>query len=84
MDRIYKIALIGTRTLTVEQAPDWRAACYAAGWPPESCDAVDITDDLRRDLASGKVEIRCAFCDATIEPGAAHVCQMEVRRAARS
>ncbi len=46
MNRIFKIARIGTKDVTVEEAPDGRSACWAAGWDPEWCEVVDITDTV--------------------------------------
>lgn len=46
MDRIFKIGRKGTKEVAVEAAEDGRAACYKAGWVPEWCDTVDITDDI--------------------------------------
>jgi len=44
--RTYKLGLIGSKDLTVEQAQDARAACWKAGWDPDKCQVQDITDEL--------------------------------------
>ena len=46
MSRIFKIARIGTKEITIEEAEDARAACWKANWVPEWCEATDITEEL--------------------------------------
>ena len=47
-NRIYKVARIGTKEVTVEEAEDERAACWKAGWAPEWCEATDITEAVKK------------------------------------
>lgn len=56
MTRIYKVAVIGTSYVTVEEAEDARAACWAAGWPPEWCETVDITDAVKVLRQNGELQ----------------------------
>ena len=59
MSRIFKIARIGTKEITIEEAEDARDACWKANWVPEWCEAVDITDDLERAREDGTIyEVR--------------------------
>ena len=46
MARVFKIARIGTKEITVEEAEDPRAACWKANWAPEWCEVADITEEL--------------------------------------
>ena len=46
MDRIYKIAKIGTKEVAIETAETPFLACLKAGWSPEKCKGVDITGEV--------------------------------------
>ena len=59
MSRIFKLGQIGSRELTVERGRDFREACWSAGYDPDKCEAVDITDDLERAREDGTIyEVR--------------------------
>jgi len=59
MTRIFKLCLKGTRDMTVERGRDYREACWSAGYDPDKCEAVDITDDLERASEDGMIyEVR--------------------------
>jgi len=46
LDRIYKIAKIGTKEVAIETAETPFLACLKAGWSPEKCEGVDITEEV--------------------------------------
>lgn len=53
--KIFKVARIGTRDVTIEEAQDGRAACFKAGWAPEWCEWMDITRDVEQlEMANGE------------------------------
>ena len=56
MSRIYKIARIGTKDVTVEEAEDEKMACLKAGWAEKACEVVDITEQVKRLEANGDLQ----------------------------
>lgn len=54
---IFKIGLIGTKEITVEEGTDERDACWKAGWDPDKCRAQDITAELAEAKANGTYRI---------------------------
>jgi len=46
MDRIFKIAKIGTKEVAIEEAETPFLACLKAGWSPEKCEVVDVTEEV--------------------------------------
>ena len=57
MSRIFKIGRIGTKEIRIEEEETPRAACYKAGWAPEWCRVVDITDEMKRLRENGELEV---------------------------
>lgn len=57
MKRIYRIGLIGTRHVAVEEAETGDLACWKAGWDPAWCTVTDITDEVIELKESGDIEI---------------------------
>ena len=55
MDRIFKVGKIGTREIRIEEAETPRAAALKAGWDPDECQMIEVTREVRRILASGRI-----------------------------
>lgn len=51
----YKIGLIGSKELTIEEASTPEQACWNAGWDPTKCRAEDITEAIERKIANGSI-----------------------------
>lgn len=56
-NRIYKVARIGTKDVTVEEAETPFLAGLKAGWAPELCEAIDITAQVKRLIEIGDLRI---------------------------
>lgn len=57
MKRIYRIGLIGTREVVIEEAETEILACYKAGWDPSWCVVKDITEEVIELKENGDMEI---------------------------
>ena len=54
--RIFKVAVIGASYVTVEEAETPFLACLKAGWAPERCETVDITEQVKRLELNGDLQ----------------------------
>ena len=73
MNRIYKVAVIGTSYVAIEEAETPFLACLKAGWAEKACEVVDITDAVKkigddRGSPNGMRQIKEIFRDGEIIP----------------